>query len=243
MSIDWYPGIREACAYWYHAPMLQQTFEALERIVADENDAAIDCAKAIVEVVCRIIVDELDSTTNPAKPKEADPSFSQWISSATVVLKLGGNQNAKFRKLVSQYHKLTTALGELRNDAGPVSHGRDGFLNRLSIHHRRSAVLSADAIITFLHQAYLEADLELERSNEPYECDRFTSFHEQIDGNVSLATEIDENGLLNVTIILPTGDTQSLLVPPSRLLYQLDRIAYRETLNAVRSISPNTDAI
>ena len=30
MTQDWCPGIREACAHWRDAPMLQQTFEALE---------------------------------------------------------------------------------------------------------------------------------------------------------------------------------------------------------------------
>ncbi len=41
--------------------MLQQTFEELERALADDNDACIDSAKAIVEVVCQIILQELDS--------------------------------------------------------------------------------------------------------------------------------------------------------------------------------------
>ncbi len=31
MSLDWCPGIREACVHWRDAPMLQQTFEALGR--------------------------------------------------------------------------------------------------------------------------------------------------------------------------------------------------------------------
>ena len=169
MTLDWCPGIREACSYWREAPMLQQTFEALEQTLAEDNDASIDCAKAIVEVICRILIDELDSPINPIKPKASSPDFGEWVGSAVRVLKLGENQNTKFLKLVSQHHKLTTALGDLRNDAGPVSHGRDGFLDRLSAHHRRSAVLSADAIVTFLHQAYLEAELDLVRPREPYE--------------------------------------------------------------------------
>ncbi len=45
MSVDWYPGIREACGYWREAPMLQQTFQALERTLDQDNDACIDCAK------------------------------------------------------------------------------------------------------------------------------------------------------------------------------------------------------
>jgi hypothetical protein len=56
-----------------------------------------------------------------------------------------------------------------RNAAGPTSHGRDGFIAKLSDHHRRAAVLSADALITFLHAAYLEAEPNILRTHEPYE--------------------------------------------------------------------------
>ena len=232
MTLDWCPGIREACLHWREAPMLQQTFEALEGALAEDNDACIDCAKAIVEVVCRVVIDELDSPINPVKPKAASPDFGEWVGSAVRVLKLGENQNNKFLKLVSQLHKLTTALGDLRNDAGPVSHGRDGFLDRLSAHHRRSAVLSADAIVTFLHQAYLEAELDLVRTREPYE--RFGHLHELIDAHVSLKADVDEEGFLTIDVTLPSGDILPLRVEASRLLYQLDRDAYVEALNAAR---------
>lgn len=234
MTIDWYPGIREACAHWRDAHMLQQTFEALERTLEESNDACIDCAKAIVEVVCRVVIDELDSPINPVKPKAASPDFGEWVGSAVRVLKLGDNQNNKFLKLVSQHHKLTSALGDLRNDAGPVSHGRDGFLDRLSEHHRRSAVLSADAIVTFLHQAYLEAELDLVRTRERYE--RFGHLHGLIDAHVSLQAVVDDEGILSVDVRLPTGDVLPLRVEASRLLYQLDRNAYVEALNAARGV-------
>lgn len=232
MTLDWCPGIREACLHWREAPMLQQTFEALERALAEDNDACIDCAKAIVEVVCRVVIDELDSPTNPVKPKAASPDFGEWVGSAVRVLKLGENQNNKFLKLVSQHHKLTTALGDLRNDAGPVSHGRDGFLDRLSAHHRRSAVLSADAIVTLLHQAYLETELDLVRTREPYE--RFGHLHELVDAHVSLQADVDDEGFLTINVTLPSGDVLPLRVEASRLLYQLDRDAFVEALNAAR---------
>lgn len=233
MSLDWCPGIREACAHWRDAPMLQQTFQALERTLDEDNDACIDCAKSIVEVFCRIIVDELDSITQPVKPKAAAPDFGEWVGAAVRVLKLGENQNNKFLKLVSQHHKLTTALGDLRNESGPVSHGRDGFLAKLSVHHRRSAVLSADALVAFLHQAYLEAERDPVTSREPWE--RFEAVNRLIDANVALELVTDEDGNPELRIVLPGGDYLTLNVPVSRLLYLLDRDAYIEALNAARN--------
>lgn len=235
MSIDWYPGIREACAHWREASMLQQTFDALERTLEQDNDACIDCAKSIVEVFCRIIVDELDSPVQPVRPTEAMPSFGAWVSAAVRVLKLGENQNAKFLKLVSQHHKLTTALGDLRNESGPVSHGRDGFLSKLSVHHRRSAVLSADALVAFLHHAYLEAQRDPVSSREPWE--RFEAFNQLIDANVGLELMTDDDGSSELRVRLPGGDSLSLNISVSRLLYQLDRDAYIEALNAARNVS------
>ena len=234
MSLDLCPGIREACVHWRDAPMLQQTFEALERTLEQDNDACIDCAKSIVEVFCRIIVDELDSPIQPVRPKAAAPDFGEWVGAAVRVLKLGENQNTKFLKLVSQHHKLTTALGDLRNESGPVSHGRDGFLAKLSVHHRRSAVLSADALVTFLHQAYLEAQRDPVSSREPWE--RFDSFNQLIDANVGLELVTNDDGNPELRVLLPGNDYLSLNVPVSRLLYQLDRDAYIEALNAARGV-------
>ena len=240
MSLDWCPGIREACAHWRDAPMLQQTFEALERTFEQDNDACIDCAKSIVEVFCRLIVDELDSPTQPIKPKATAPDFGEWVGAAVRVLKLGENQNNKFLKLVSQHHKLTTALGDLRNESGPVSHGRDGFLAKLSVHHRRSALLSADALVTFLHHAYLEAQRDPVTSREPWE--RFGAFNQLIDANAGLELMTDDDGNSELRILLPGGDTLSLSISVSQLLYQLDRDAYIEVLNAARSVPVSATA-
>lgn len=235
MSLDWCPGIREACAHWRDAPMLQQTFEELERALAENNDACIDSAKAIVEVVCKIILQELDSPIKSVRPVEALPTFAAWVSAAVRVLKLGDIRHSGFQKLVSQHNKLTEALGDMRNSAGSASHGKEGFLQRLSVYHHRAAVLSADAIVTFLHQAYLEAELNLVRTREPYE--RFDQLHQLIDAQVSLLHKgFDGDGCLTLNVILPIGDPIPLRVEVSRLLYHLDRQAYVEALNAARGV-------
>jgi hypothetical protein len=216
--------------------MLQQTFQELQRALEDDNDACIDSAKAIVEVVCQLILEELDSPSSPVRPAEALPSFSAWVSSAVRVLKLGDDpRDTSFQKLVSQHHKLTSALGTLRNDAGSASHGRAAFLDRLSVHHRRAAVLSADAIVTFLHCAYLDSETDWARTREPY--DRFQEFHDRIDANVSLSASVDEDGVLSVEVMLPSGDALPLRIEASRLLYQLDRAAFREAVRATRGLA------
>ncbi len=235
MTLDWYPAIRECCAYWPDAAMLQQTFEALDKSFGDDNDACIDCAKSIIEVVCRVIVDELDDPNLPIKPKEMNPAFGTWVGTAVRILKLGDVRDTAFQKLVSQHHKLTETLGSLRNGAGPASHGKDGFIERLSAYHRRAAILSADAIVAFLHQAYCESEVNLARTREPY--DRFRDQNEVIDKWCAYkAAELDEDGLLAVTVALPQElDPLVIDARPSEFLFHLDRLAYIEALNAARS--------
>ena len=223
--------------------MLHQTFEALEKSFIEDNDACIDCAKSIVEVICRLVVEELDNPISSLKPKTDNPTFGEWVGAAVRALKLGDVRDSSFQKLVSQHHKLTTTLGDLRNNAGPVSHGKDGFIERLSGYHRRSAVLAADAIVAFLHQAYRESVPNLLRTREPYE--HFQKKNELINAWCGYSSvKIDEDGLLAVTLQLPTnnGNIQAreanqlvIEVSPSQFLFYIDRQAYIEALNEAQS--------
>lgn len=231
MNADWYPGIRTFCTHWNHAPMLQQTFEALEREFTENSDACIDAAKAVVECACRVIIDNLDNPVSSVKPVEENPAFGAWVSAAVRALELSEIRDDAFKKLISQHHKLTNTLGDLRNKAGTMSHGKDGFIAKLSVHHRRAALLAADAIVTFLHEAYLERELDAVLSKEPYE--RFVATNDVIDEFAGLRGEMDEDGVPHLYIVLPgTRDEIELTTAVSQILFELDREAYKLVLNA-----------
>lgn len=236
MSLDWFPGIREACAHWNDAPMLQHTFHALQVTLEMESDASIDAAKGIVECVCRVIIDELDDPVSPLKPSSDDVPITTWVAITTRVLKLGDIRHRKFADLIKNHNGLAESLRVLRNDAGPLSHGKDGFIQVLSVYHRRTAILAADAIITFLHKAYLDAKLNPINSREPWE--RFESENALIDAHVGLAVDVVDSETPILRFLLPNGDELPFNVEISRLLYQLDREAYVEALNVVRGIQP-----
>lgn len=215
--------------------MLQHTFEALEREFAGESDACIDAAKAVVECACRVIIDNLDNPASPVKPQEEHPPFGSWVSAAVRVLELSEIRDDAFKKLISQHHKLTTTLSELRNKAGTVSHGKDGFITRLTMHHRRASLLAADAIVTFLHEAYLERNLDAALSKEPYE--RFQATNEIIDEMAGLRAETDDDGVPHIFIVLPgpyPREEIELSTAVSQILFETDREAYKLVLNACR---------
>lgn len=232
MSADWYPGIKAFSTHWRHAPMLQQTFETLEREFADENDACNDAAKGFVECACRLLIEELDDPVSPLKPMASDIALGDLVGLATRMLDLGTVRHRAFSDLIKQHNKLTDTLRVLRNEAGTVSHGKDGFIAKLSAHHRRSALLAADAIVTFLHEAYLEREPDPVRTFEPYE--RFEASNAIIDEFASLRAELDDEGYLRAVVILPDGEEVPLAVETSRLLFGVDREAYKLVLNACR---------
>ena len=233
MSAEWYQGIEGACLYWHEANMLQHTFNTLKSGIDSKSDVTIDASKGIVECVCRIIVDELDDPTKPLKPEREDVPITEWVAIATRLMKLGDIRNRQFADLIKHHNKIADSLRILRNDAGPVSHGKDGFINTLSVYHHRSAVLAADALVTFLHQAYTEADPNLMRTHEPYE--RFSKSNQLIDGSVRITSEQDDDGVLVLKVELPSGDIFDLPSEPSRLLFYLDREAYVEALGLAKS--------
>ncbi len=133
---------------------------------------------------------------------------------------------------MSRHHKLADAPNDLRNKAGPASHGKDPYLERLAEYHRHSAVLAADAIVAFLHKAYLDAQLDPINSREPWE--RFRADNVLIDAHVGLAVDAENGDAPTLRFLLPGGDELPINIKVSRLLYMLDRDAYVEALNAAR---------
>ena len=244
MNADWYPGIKAFSAHWRHAPMLQQTFETLEREFAEDNDACIDAAKGYVESACQVLIREIDDPNNPIRNwpdspiRESHPSFKNWIVAAVRLLALSEGRDDPFNKVISQHFILTEALGKFRDIAGTVSHGKDGLTSKLSAHHRRAALLAADAIITFLHQAYLEREPDPVRTFEPYE--RFEASNTVIDEYVTIRADLDDERLLRATVVLPSGEEVPLAIETSRLLFGVDREAYKLVLNACREAKAAT---
>ena len=232
MSADWYPGIQAFCSHWRHAPMLQQTLDTLEREFADDSDASIDAAKALVECACRLLVEELDDPAAPLKPTKSDIPLAELLGLATRMLDLGEVRDRALATLIKEHNRLADALRVFRNEAGTVSHGKDGFIRKLSVHHRRAALLAADAIVTFLHEAYLEREPDPVLTLEPFE--RFAESNATIDEYAAIIAEADEDGILRARVLLPNDEEISLTVEPSRLLFGVDREAYKLALNACR---------
>lgn len=228
------PNIYEFCRHWSEAPNVKQSLQALELVDKEDNDGVICASKAIVECACKTIVEELDDPSNPIKDwqnspiKSADPTISNWMAAATSLLDLVNDKTDAFNSIIGQYNELATKLGRFRNKAGTIGHGRMGFEQKLSSHHRRTALITADTVIGFLHDAYLATQTDPTSTFEPY--DRFPTINDAIDENCAFVeAQVDEDGTLSGKILFGRNREQHVFsVSVSEFLFGTDRFAYRE---------------
>jgi abortive infection Abi-like protein len=233
MEIDFdilVPNFRQAKEHWSDAPTLSSHYQSLIDSYTTNSFTLIETIKSFIESVCLTILVEFGKSM-PA----SDPSTTDML---VETLKCLGFQNtrgaSKLDKVLSAYNRLGDALSEMRNEHGPIAHGKDGFLDNLSNNHRRAFLLIGDTLIGLLLSALEGKEPDLKFTREPYE--RFSHFHDRIDYSVVVETSIrDDEELPIIEVKMRTGnlsDDITLLIEPSKLLYYMDRTAYTELLAA-----------
>ena len=229
------PAFRAACERWPHAPNLQQHYMDLARTWEAEGSSVIELTKSFLEAVCWTVIRELGATP----PDSARPTTTELLSCVLDALGLRNQRGVgPLGKVISGHNKLAEGLNELRNQDGSVAHGRDGFLDAISSRHARVYLLSADSVITLILSAYDGKEPNLLTTREP--PDRFRHLNKRIDEDCVLDAEVDmEEGVLVVRVLASAqtpDEAIELRVPPSELLYHLDRQAYLSVLEALREV-------
>jgi hypothetical protein len=139
---------------------------------------------------------------------------------------------SKLDSVLSGFNKLADALTEMRNDNGPIAHGRDAFVDAVTVDHARAFLHTGDAILGLLLNALEGKQPDLTVTRQPYES--FPHLNDRIDRAVSVQASIDEDGDRPMVVFSvatgPKGEAIEIRVEPSRLLYGIDRSAYVEVL-------------
>src|SRR5437667_3026053 len=224
------PHFHQAKERWPGAPTLTRHYEAVLESYTGGKHGLIATIKSFIECVCLTILGEY------GRPMpSADPSTTDMLVEALKVLGLENSGGAsKVGKLLSAHNRLADTLNELRNESDPIVHGRDGFLDTLTVNERRAFLLTADTILALLLSAHDGTEPDLQHTRAPY--DRFRHLHERIDRTITLESTIEDEDDRQVLVLtlrsgsLPEG--VRLRVEPSRLLYAIDRTAYTEFLNS-----------
>lgn len=222
------PNYLRAKEHWPDAPNLSHCYREIVTCYAGSSHGLVEHVKAMLESVCITILEEF------SKPMPSStPSTTELLVGALRPLGLYNTRGAsKMDKVLSGYNRLTDALSDMRNENGPVAHGKDGFLEALEADHARAFLHTGDAILGLLLNALEGKEPDLSKTREPYE--RFPHHNDRIDRSVAIDATVDLDGDVPLLILkITTGGNAEEIevkVEPSRMLYGVDRSAYIEIL-------------
>ena len=222
------PNYRRAKQRWPDAPTLARCYNSLNACFNGNAHGLVEHVKSFIESVCLTIMGEFR-----APMPSAQPSTSDLLVAALDPLGLKNTRGAtKLDKVLSGFNRLADAIGDMRNEAGPVAHGKDGFLDAIAADHARAFLHAGDAILGILLNAFEGKQPDLIATREPYES--FPHLNERIDRAVAVEARIDEDADRPIVVFSvatgPRGEAIELRMEPSRLLYGIDREAYVEVL-------------
>jgi len=230
---DLAPNYRAAVDRWPDAPTLDKHYRAVAEAYGGTGHALIETVKSFLECVCLTILGEFGKSL-----PRSTPSTTDLLVETLKVLGIANSQGAsKFDKVLSTYNRLADALTECRNESGPVAHGKDGFLTALCSNQLRTYLLAVDSLLALVLAALEGTEPDIMHTREPYEV--FQAYHEQVDSKVFVQADVsDEAEIPTFVLTIGTLDADGkpssfdLRVEPSRLLYALDRAAFRQVLDA-----------
>jgi len=228
------PNYRRAKERWPDAPSLVRCHESLTKCFDGDCHGLTEHIKSFIESVCVTILGEFNEHL-----LSSNPSTTELLVAALRPLGLQNTRGAsKLNKVLSGFNKLTDALTEMRNEHGPIAHGRDIFLDPITIDHARAFLHTGDAILSVLLNTLDGKEPDLLVTREPYES--FPHLNERIDRAVRVEATVDEEGNRPILVLSVTTNQQEeaikIRVEPSRLLYGVDRSAYIETLKTVTEV-------
>jgi hypothetical protein len=218
------PQFRLAVERWPEAPTLVNHYKAVSECYAADGHGLIGTVKSFIECVCLTILGEF------GRPMPcSDPSTTELLVEALKPLGLENTRGAsRVDKLLSAHNRMADALSEMRNVNDPVAHGKDGFLDALTANEYRAFLITADTILALLLSAHDGKEPNLQYTREPY--DRFSHLNDRIDRAVTLVATVEDGEESQLLLLkvrgADTGDEIEIRVPPSKILYALDRTAY-----------------
>lgn len=225
------PNYRRAQQRWPDAPTLARSYDALNICFSGNAHGLVEHVKAFIECVCLTIMGEFRVPLPSARP-----SMTDLLGEALAPLGLRNTRGAtKLDRVLSGFNRLADAISRMRNDAGPVAHGKDGFLDAIAADHARAFLHAGDAILGLLLNALEGKQPDLIGTREPYES--FLHLNERIDRAVAVEARIDEDEDRQIIVFSvatgPRNEAIELRIEPSRLLYGVDREAYVEVLKTI----------
>lgn len=159
------PNYLRAQQRWPDAPTLARCHGALSASFEADSHGLVEHVKSFIESVCLTILGEHGETM-----PSSTPSTTELLVAALAPLGLRNTRGASgLDSVLSGFNRLSDALTAMRNDNGPIAHGRDAFLDALTVDHARAFLHAGDAILGVLINAFEGKQPDLTFTREPYE--------------------------------------------------------------------------
>jgi hypothetical protein len=211
-------GAREVLTLAGNAVHLEQHVRALERAVDDAPNLAFDLSRALIETICATILK--DKGIDP--PQGMKSILAATFQQVTMPAGADGNLNAlkEYSDVANGLSAAIQGLTNLRHSEGIASHGKDGYKASGTRMQAEFVARSADAIVNFLYRCHRQGD-EVSVRHLVYE--RQQEINDYID---------DSNEAVRIF---------EYEFPPSKVLFDVDREAYREVMLSFSPAEPDQE--
>jgi hypothetical protein len=223
---------------WPDASNLESAYKAIGECLSGNPRGLVEHTKSFVETVCITVLTEFDEEI------PGDLSLTELLVRALRPLGLRNSRGAsKLDRVLSGFNKLADAITDMRNEEGPIAHGRDAFIDSITTDHARAFFHAGDALLSVLWAGYQGQQPNLRATREPYV--KFVDFNDQIDAVAVIDARVDDSGETPVFVLrIQTGnpsEATELRIHTSRLLFGVDRDAYVEALRSAAASAAAAD--
>ena len=209
-------GSRSVLASFGSAIHIEHQVQTIERAISENPPLAFDLAKALVETICRTILQDRGKTY------ESNWELNKLFTETAQCLRLlpeAHSSDPEMRRTVQRtlagLNGLIQGLCELRNKAGITSHGHDAFKVPMEAAQALLAARAADALVHYLFSAHRSYVRDPNVGRVRYTD--FTDFNDFVD---------DSHEPIQIL---------ELVFQPSEVLFSVDADGYRAKLSEFQS--------
>ncbi len=205
-------------------PHLQEIIEEVETGIRNNSDKAFDGSKCLIECTCKTILAERGETV------EANIAVHQLVKKTAEKLGIRSEFGEEFRSLLSGLSATALAVATIRNNYGPLGHGRDAAHERIGGYQRYMAAKMAEMVSVMLYQIHTGVPADLMHTREEYDQEHVKNSLIDVIVDVQVDDETNEINFADYGVFRP-----------SQILYALDRQAYKAALQVAVDSAVNDD--
>lgn len=211
-------GAREVFEMSAGAVLIERQINAIEAAIVENPTFVFDFAKSLLDTVCVTI--QRDRGVHMSRKADTPDILKETLK----LLKLHHEAVDPSSKTYDMIKKTangltTTVLGicELRNAHGPMSHGKDGYLEGLETTQAKFVAVAVDGVVNMLYRCHKSYN-QIQKSERIY-------YQDYSEENKRLDDSYDPESLLAFVS----------KYPPSEVLFKVDPKAYSIAIEDIRT--------